>query len=120
MDEKKEKVVLSVYVSPRCKAKLECLQTLYSYAGAKFSLSKIVEDSIGYLYAGAYFCQNSKIWEGIFTLGKLMESEVANKGTDEVIKIAKENKEVAKAILNVPLDLKKQIKKKIKKTFSKD
>jgi hypothetical protein len=111
MGEKKEKVVLSVYISPRSKAKLDCLRTLYSFAGKKFSLSSIVEDSIGYLYSGAYFCHNSKIWEGIFTLGKLVEGEVANKGVAEVIKIAKENKEVAKAILNVPIDLKKKPKK---------
>jgi hypothetical protein len=119
MDEKKEKVVLSVYVSPRCKAKLECLQTLYSFAGKKFSLSSIVEDSIGYLYAGAYFCQNSKIWEGFFALGKLMEGEAANKGADEVIKIAKENKEVAKGILNIPIDIKKEAKKELSKVFKK-
>ncbi len=111
MGEKNEKVVLSVYVSPRCKAKLDCLRTLYSFAGKKFSLSSIVEDSISYLYAGAYFCQNSKVWEGFFTLSKLLDNEATNKGVDEVIKIAKANKEVAKGILNVQIDLKKAFKK---------
>ena len=119
MDEKKEKVVLSVYVSPRCKAKLECLQKLYAFAGTRFSLSKIVEDSIGYLYTGAYLCQNNKLWEGFFSIGKILDNEATNKGVDEVIKIAKENKEIAKSILNVPVNFGENVKKEIKKKFSK-
>ena len=119
MDEKKEKVVLSVYVSPQCKEKLECLQKLYAFAGTKFSLSKIAEDSISYLYAGAYLCQKSKMWDGFFWIGKLMDNEATNKGIDEVIKIAKDNKEVAKSILNVPIDIVENLKKGSKKKVSK-
>jgi hypothetical protein len=119
VEEKKEKIVLSVYVSPKCKAKLECLQKLYAFAGTKFSLSKIVEDSIGYLYAGAYLCQKSKIWEGFFSVAQLLDNDATNKGVDEVIKIAKENKEIAESILNVPVNFGENVKKEIKKKFSK-
>ena len=50
----KEKISLSIYVSPKCKEKLECLQQLYFISGKRFSLSEIVEESINQIYGAAF------------------------------------------------------------------
>jgi len=48
------KVGLHVYISPRCKEKLDCLSQLYRSAGRKFALGDIVEESINFIFVRAH------------------------------------------------------------------
>jgi len=66
--------MFSVYVTPKCKGKLECLQQLYFIAGKRFSLSQIVEEAINTIYAAAYLCLDSVFWKGFFKVNKVLDS----------------------------------------------
>jgi hypothetical protein len=101
----KDKVTLSVYVSPKCKEKLECLQQLYFISGKRFSLSEIVEDSIHCNYAGAYLCQEGGFWRGFFRLNKLLNFGAKEKGFDETLKVVDDKRAAVKEIMHVPLDI---------------
>lgn len=110
----KEKIILAIYVSPRCKEKLECLQNVYSLAGKRFSLSRIVEDSIDFIYGAVYLCQGSAFWKGFFSLYKLFSLEEGiNSEINEVFKIIKDKKNALKEVLTVKIDLKKNFKKEV-------
>lgn len=104
----KEKVSLSVYVSPRCKKKLECLQQLYFIAERRFSLSEIVEEAIDLIYAAAYLGQDSRWWKWFFKAGSVFDTgEASRHGIDEALAAVQEKKAAAKEILSVPIDIKK-------------
>ncbi len=104
----REKVSMSVYLSPKCKQKLECLQQLYFISNMRFSLSEIVEEGINAIYAAAYLCQNNKFWKTFFLAGKFLDpNESSCKGIDEVLDIIQKKPAAAKEILNVPIEVKK-------------
>lgn len=114
----KEKVSLSIYVSPKCKKKLECLQQLYFIADKRFSLSEIVEESVNMIYGAAYLCQDSVFWKAFFKVGKVLDtSEASRKGIDEVLAISQSKKAAAKEILSVPIDVKENVVEDFKKSF---
>ncbi len=116
----KDKVTLSIYVTPKCKEKLECLQQLYFVAGKRFSLSELVEDSVHITYAGAYLCQDSGFWRVFFKLCKLLNFGAQDKGLAEIVKIIKEKKAATKEILQVDLDIPKDFKSVVKQIFYTD
>lgn len=114
----KEKISLSIYVSPKCKKKLECLQQLYFIADKRFSLSEIVEESVNIIYGAAYLCQDSAFWKAFFKVGKALEtSDASKRGIDEVLAIIQTKKAAAKEILSVPVDVKKGMVDEFKKSF---
>jgi len=113
----KEKVALSIYVTPKCKEKLECLQQLYFIGGKKFSLSEIVEDSVHSNYNGAYLCQEGGFWKSFFKLNKFINFGGQGKGFDETLKIVEEKKAATKEILKVPLDIPTNFKSIMKRIF---
>jgi hypothetical protein len=116
----KDKVGLYVYVSPKCKEKLDCLSKLYRSAGRKFSLGDIVEESINIIYAAAYLCQDSKFWKGFFKVSKVLDtSEASNQGIDDVLTIIQKNKTSAKKLLKVPVNFRENLVKEFNKVFSK-
>lgn len=117
----KEKISLSIYVSPKCKQKLECLQQLYFIAGKRLSLSQIVEETINFIYGTAYFCQDSGLWRSFIRAMNAFEtSDATSKGIDEVLSIVQSKPAAAKEILNVPVSLKENAKEAFKEKFSKD
>lgn len=117
----KEKVALYVYVSPKCKEKLDCLSQLYRSAGRKFALGDIVEESINFIYAAAYLCQDSKFWKGFFRVGQVLDtSEASNQGINDVLNIVQKNKDIAKKLLTVPVSFRENLVKEFKRKFSKD
>ncbi|MBT3509872.1 MAG: hypothetical protein HN472_10075 [Nitrospina sp.] len=116
----KEKVALSIYVTPKCKEKLDCLQKLYAIGDRKFSLSQIVEEAIHSIYNTAYLCQDSSIWKVFFKTAQFIEtSEATNKGMDEVLSIVQNKKAASKEVLNVPVSIKDNAKKEFKEWLRK-
>ena len=87
----KDKISLSIYVSPECKEKLECLQQLYFIAGRRFSLSELVEDSVHISYAGAYLSQEGGFWKSLFRLNKFINFEAFRLTLDKLGLLGKEN-----------------------------
>jgi hypothetical protein len=117
----KDKVTLSIYVSPNCKEKLECLQQLYFIAGKRFSLSQIAEETINMIYNVAFLCMDNKFWKGFFRVTKVLESsDATNHGIDEVLTIIQGKKAAAKEILKIPVSFNDQAVKAFKKKFGKD
>lgn len=107
----KEKIILTLYVSPRCKEKLACIQNAYSIAGRRFSLSVIVEDIVGFIYAALYLCQGSIFWKGFFKLYKIISMEdVLKSEINEVFKILEEKKHALREVLTVDLKVKEKFK----------
>lgn len=117
------KVALSIYVTPKCKEKLDCLQRLYVVVGKSFSLSKIVEDSINFIYAVAYLCMDNVFWTAFIHLFKVFTFDDSLKeGVSETLGIARSRKSAAEQVLTVPLEVKghfwKEFVKGLKKDFS--
>ena len=114
----KDKITLSIYVTPRCREKLECLQKLYNIAGKDFSLSKVVEDGIHLFYAAAYLCRDSWFWKGFFKVAKVLESgEATKEGLDEVLSIVQAKKHAANEVLTVDIKFKDNLVADVKKLF---
>lgn len=112
----KEKVAFTIYVTPKCKEKLDCLQQLYTIAGKKFSLSKVVEGCIHYIYNAAYYSRNSSTFEVFYNLTNLIfPPDTANDGIQEVMGIVQKKKSAAKEVLTVKVEPFKDIFKKGKK-----
>lgn len=108
------KIALSIYVTPKCKEKLDCLQRLYAIAGRSFSLSKIVEESINFIYNVAYLSMNNAFWNAFIKLLKLfIGEETLKEGISETLQIAKSKKSAAKEVLTVDIDIKKKFKEQI-------
>lgn len=108
----KEKVALSIYVTPKCKEKLDCLQKLYAIGDRKFSLSQIVEECIGFIYGVAYLSQDSKFWKGIFKLFKVFSIDDAlNEMITAVLRIVQDKKSAAREVLTVEVDVKENLKR---------
>ncbi len=104
----REKVSMSLYLTPRGKQKLECLQQLYFVCGKRFSLSEIVEEAIGIIYAAAYLCQNSKFWRTYFLANRFVDSsEASTNGIDEVLDMVQKKPLAAKELLQVEINVKK-------------
>jgi len=117
----KEKVALYVYVSPKTKEKLDCLSQLYRSAGRKFSLGDVIEESVAIIYATAYFCQDSKIWERFIRVAKLLDtSEANNQAIDDVLTIIQKNKDIAKKLLTVPVSLRENFMNEFNSIFSRN
>jgi hypothetical protein len=116
----KDKVTLSIYVTPQCKEKLECLQQLYFIAGKRFSLSEIVEDSIHINYAAAYLSQEGGFWKRFFMLNKMINFGAKDKGFAETLKVVEEKKAATREILKVPLEIPKDFKSVVKKVYYTD
>jgi len=115
----KEKVSMSLYLTPRGKQKLECLQQLYFVCGKRFSLSEIVEESISVIYAAAYLCQNSKFWRTFFSASRFIESsEAATSGIDEVLDMVQKKPLAAKELLQVEINVKKSLVDAFAESFS--
>jgi hypothetical protein len=115
----KEKVALYVYVSPKVKEKLDCLSQLYRSAGRKFSLGDVVEESVSVIYAAAYFCQNSKLWESFFRVAKILDtSDANNQGITDVLTIIQKNKDIAKKLLTVPVSLRENFMNEFNSIFA--
>ncbi len=103
---------MSIYVTPRCKEKLDCLQKLYAIGDRKFSLSQIVEECIGFIYGVAFLSQDGKFWKGIFKLFKLFSTDDAlNDMIGDVMKIVQDKKSAAKEVLTVRVDVKGNLKR---------
>ena len=116
----KEKVALYVYVSPKTKEKLDCLSQLYRSAGRKFSLGDVIEESVAIIYATAYFCQDSKLWEGFVRVAKLLDtSDANNQAINDVLTIIQKNKDIAKKLLTVKVSLRENFMKEFNSIFSK-
>lgn len=116
----KEKVALSIYITPKCKEKLDCLQKLYAIGNRKFSLSQIVEEAIHAIYNTAYLCLDSTIWKVFFKTSQFIEtSDATNKGMDDVLSIIQNKKAASKEILTVPVSIKDNAKKEFKEWFTK-
>lgn len=118
------KVALSIYVTPRCKEKLDCLQRLYAVAGRSFSLSKIVEESVNFIYNAAYLCLDNVFWTAFFQLFKILGYEDGLKeGVSETLKVVKSKRSAAEEVLTVPLAIKgnfwKEYIKELKSSFVK-
>lgn len=115
----KEKVSMSLYLTPRGKQKLECLQQLYFVCGKRFALSEIVEEAIGVIYAAAYLCQNSKFWRTFFLASRFIESsEAASSGIDEVLDMVQKKPSAAKELLQVQIDVKRGFVDAFSEAFS--
>ena len=117
------KVALSIYVTPKCKEKLDCLQRLYAVVGKSFSLSKIVEDSINFIYGVAYLCMDNVFWTAYAHLFKIVTYDESMKlGVSETLEIARSRKNAAQQVLTVPMEVKgrfwKVFIKDLKKDFS--
>lgn len=114
----KDKVALSIYVTPECKKKLDCLQKLYAIGDRKFSLSQIVEESINFLYFVAYFSQKNSFWSGFFGLfNKFLSEDALNEMVGNVLQVVKDKKSSAKEVLTVKVSFKgnwEKVKKKKK------
>ena len=117
------KVALSIYVTPKCKEKLDCLQRLYAVVGKSFSLSKIVEDSINFIYGIAYLCMENVFWTAYAHLFKIVTlDESMRAGVSETLEIARSRKSAVEQVLTVHLEVKghfwREYIKELKKDFS--
>ena len=115
------KVALSIYVTPKCKEKLDCLQRLYAVVGKSFSLSKIVEDSINFIYAVAYLCMDNVFYTAYAHLFKFVTYDESMKaGVGETLEIARSRKSAAEQVLTVPLGVRGRFWKEFIKDLKND
>ncbi len=116
----KEKITLSLYINPKTREKLECLQQLNFIAGKRFSMSEIVEESINQRYGIAYYCLHDKFWIKFFKATNFIESsESAKEGINETIEIIEKKPAAAGEILKVQVSIKENFMKEFKSTFGK-
>ncbi len=116
----KDKISLSIYVTPQCKEKLECLQQFYFLAGKRLSLSQIAEEAINTTYAMAYMSLEGPFWKKFFILIKYAGLGREDKEIEETLDILERKNAVTRELLRVPLDTPKDFKSMVKNLFFKD
>ena len=116
--EKAKKVDVLVRITPEEKQMLDCLQRLYNVAGLKFSMSRIVGNSITFLYRTAYLSQKNVVWEFLFRLFNAVEPDPGvSDSMKQILSLVKEKKHVVEEILEVKVNMKEKLLKEFEKLF---